>query len=153
MIIISICLLFGCSQVLKVQEVDKFKHDIQSKISQDKSKSLINDIESNIKKIKPAKPLTLKIKNVLIEDFIALIFGDVLKYPYVLDRSVEQLQKRIDIEISNSMKSGSLFPVVVSLLNSFGVDAEDIDGVMLFTVKKSLLPGKSGEMGGTGCKR
>jgi len=151
-IIVSIFMLVGCSQVLKVQDVDKFKHDIQSKISQDKSKSLINDIESNIKKIKPAKPLTLKIKNILVEDFIALVFGEVLKYPYVLDRSVEQLQKRIDIEISDKMKADSLFPVVVSLLDSFGVDAEDINGVMLFTVKKSLLSGKNGEMGGQGAK-
>ena len=76
-----------------------------------------------------------------------MVFGEVLKYPYVLDRSVEQLQKRIDIEISNAGKSSSLFSVTVSILENMGVDVQDIDGVILLTVKKSLLPVKNSEMG------
>lgn len=136
--------LLGCSQALRVSDSDKFSHDIRSIMAVERSKSKVDDVESNIKKIVPAKPLTLKIRNISVEDFISLVFGDVLKYPYVLDRGIEQLQKKIDIEISNAGKSGALFPVVVSLLDSMGVDVQDVDGVILFTVKKSVLPGKDG---------
>lgn len=137
-------------QNLTVSETEKFKHDIKLKIAHDRSKAVINDIESNLKKIKPKKPLTLKIKNILIEDFIALVFGDVLKYPYVLDRSIEQLNKKIDIEISNPKKSDSLFSVVVTILENYGVDVQDIDGVILFMAKKSILPIKNDYGGSAG---
>lgn len=148
LIFISVSFLFGCSQILTVSDGDKFKHDIQSRIAQDSSKAQVNDIESNIKKVKSSKILTLKLKNILIEDFISLVFGDVLKYPYVLDRSIEQLQKKIDIEISSAGKSSALFSISVSLLEGFGVDVQDIDGVILFTIKKSVLPEKNGNSPG-----
>jgi hypothetical protein len=131
--------LSSCASVLTIPDSEKFKHDIESKLSSEKKKASIQNIESNIKNIKPVKPSVIKIKNVLVEDLISVIFGEVLKYPYIIDRGIENMSRRVDVDISNPGKVQNLFPVMVSLLEGFGVDVQDVEGVILFTVN-SITP-------------
>ena len=129
-------LLFGCVNISKneIKESEKFVHEIKQIIEKKKKDASVKEIEGRIFAGRKAKDV-IQIKNVLIEDFIRVVFSEVLKQPYVMDRAIERLNKRIDVEIKKSSKSKNLFSVVVVLLEKSGIEIEEVDGVILMTVR------------------
>ena len=47
--------------------------------------------------------MQVNLKGVAIDDFIELIFGQVLKYPYVVDQNVKVQNKNIDVVIKRKI--------------------------------------------------
>lgn len=141
-------LMLGCLILFSVQiggcageitsgkiENQKFTHYVKSSFVEYKKKASVEDIQEKIKSGKTVHS-DIRIKDVALTDFIRVAFSEVFKRPYVLDRSIENLNKKIDVEISRT-DSKNLFSVVVGMIEKMGVDVEDLDGVMLFTVRSS----------------
>lgn len=134
--LLLIIFMIGCLPQNQIKESEKFTHEIKKIIEQKKVEKLkVKEIENPISANKLFPSAVIKIKNVALEDFLRVVFSECLKLPYVLDRSIEKLNKKIDIEIFRSNKKNNLFSVVVALLDQYEIDVQDVDGVILITKK------------------
>lgn len=134
--IVLCVILSGCAVSMKETNTESnFTHYVKSSFVEYKKKSMVEDVQEKIKFGKPVYS-DIRIKDVALTDFIRVTFSEVFKRPYILDRSIEELNKKIDVEISKS-DSKNLFSVIIGMIEKMGVEVEDIDGVMLFTAREN----------------
>jgi len=149
--IISILMIFlflGCAAPDLKKESKDFSVDVQNYVTKKKAdSSSVVDIAESINQKKHYSKSLLKIQDVALEDFLRVIFTECLKLPYVLDRSVVQMNKRIDIEINNK-RNHNLFSVVVALLDNYQIEVQDVDGVILITSKAATGASAAGSPSG-----
>jgi len=143
LIIALVTILSGCSIPVLKPDNDKFTLAVKKLISEKRKQPVLTEIQGKPSRI-GAGYSTIHIKNVALEDFIRVVFSEALKYPYVLDLDVVNLQKRIDVEILSRYTRAELFSVVLAILEKSGCEVEDIEGVLVI----SLRPGGTGLNGG-----
>ncbi len=127
-----VLLIFGCSGVQSNLVNDKFVFDVKNELTSKKESSGVQDIQGKIAGKKIQKT-AITISNISLPDFITLMFKEVFQRPFVMDRTIEILDKRIDIEIRKDF-SKDVFSAVISIIEKCGVDVEEVDGILLFTV-------------------
>jgi type II secretory pathway component GspD/PulD (secretin) len=130
--------VFGCVAMDNSirTNADKFSHEIKKMVLQKKKFPGIVEIAGKDNQGKVFKSSVIHIKEVKLEDFVKVVFTEILKYPYVMDRGIEFLDKKVDVEIAKAADVKNLYAVVVSLLEKSGIEVEDVEGVLVLTVKE-----------------
>lgn len=83
--------------------------------------------------------MQVNLKGVAIDDFIELIFGQVLKYPYVVDQNVKVQNKNIDVVIKRKINKQDLYRIGVNALERAGFFVNDDHGVLyIFSTDPAL---------------
>jgi hypothetical protein len=143
--LILIFLIFGCSYNQSNLINDKFIFDIKNELQANKEKSEVQDVQGKIagKKIQKTN---ITISNISLPDFITLMFKEVFQRPFVMDRNIEKLNKRVDIEIRKDF-SKDVFSSVITIIEKCGVDVEEVDGVLLFSVRADYDNNNSEQIG------
>lgn len=141
-LILLLFLLSGCALESLRPSDGSFAVDVKKIVNPSRTSAVVQEIEGKISKVVKGTT-TIQIKNVALEDFIRVVFSEALKYPYVMDLAVERLQKRIDVEIASSYSKKDLFTVVLSILEKSGLEVEDVEGVLVVTVRDPGQLGRS----------
>lgn len=151
--IISLSIIFlfcGCSIFQnQIKPDEKFsvevKKAIEKKVEDKKKVSSISDIETKLSRVAPV-PVSVQLKNISLENFISVIFTEILKLPYVLDGDIIKLEKKVDVEIPSGARN--LFPVVVAVLEKYELEIDDVEGVVLISMRKDINQGKGNNQNG-----
>jgi len=143
---VSLCLmmpfLFSCATVNNgFDKKEDLINEVQATVISKKSGSKITDIQGKTTEGLKARGSIIDLRNVKFEDFLRVVFSEVIKRPYVLDRSVDQLDKRIDIQISRGEQVKNMISLVVTVAEKLGLDVDEIDGVMIFSRRGAASPG------------
>ena len=72
----------------------------------------------------------IELKNISVVDLVGLIYGEVLKYPYVIEASDEIKAKICDVAIKKEISKSELYQVGVRVLERIGLYVEDRGGVL-----------------------
>ncbi len=136
LMILLVVLSSGCAvgQGSKEKEIS-FNHYVKTSYKKYLKKNNIEDVQEKIKSGKSVNA-EIRIKDAALTDFIRVCFAEVFNRPYVLDRSIENMNKRVDVEISKS-NSSNMFDVIINTIEKMGVDVEDCDGVIIFTLRQT----------------
>lgn len=133
------CLLFfllsGCAGLNVIDS--SFSHDVGIALQNHSTARVHQDVQSKASFAKKLKSADITIKDVALEDFVKVVFSEILKIPYVLSRDIVAMNKRVDVLIPASCASYSLFAVVVAILEKNGVEIEDVEGVLVLSVRQS----------------
>jgi hypothetical protein len=133
---ISFVVLYGCSSIRPISDVS-YTDEIKRVLNGKQTNTVVNDVQGRLRKEIKGRSSSVILKDVALDDFLRVVFSEVLKAPYVLDRSVEKLNKRIDVELPASYRNESLYSVVVALMDKMNIDIEEIEGVTVFSVRNS----------------
>lgn len=74
----------------------------------------------------------LSVENIPIPDFIKLIFGQILKYNYNIDSSVEQMKKTVTLKMNKKLNENNFINIVKKILNENGVIFNQENGIYFF---------------------
>ena len=140
-----VLLILGCSGNQSNLIKDKFVFDVKNELISKKENSGVQDIQGKIAGKKIQKT-AINISNISLPDFITLMFKEVFQRPFVMDRTIEKLDKRIDIEIRKDF-SKDVFSSVITIIEKCGVDVEEVDGVLLFSVRADFGNNNSEQIG------
>lgn len=129
-IVISVMILSSCSILSNFhQPIESFSHIVKSEIvKRDTLKGSVDDVSK--RPLKSTRVSTVHIHDVNVADFIRVAFNDVFKRPYILDKSVELMNRRVDVEIS---KDVDIYTAIIEYLERLGVLVDDVGGILLFT--------------------
>lgn len=146
-----LCVLFfllsGCAG-LNVNDNNSFSHDVELVLKSQALSSSVQEIQSKAHFSKKHKSADITIKDVALEDFVKVVFSEILKIPHVLSRDIVAMNKRVDVLIPASCASYSLFSVVVAILEKNGVEIEDVEGVLVLSVRQSFDSKRGGALQG-----
>lgn len=141
-LILAVVLFIGCAQLKPMSDVS-FSSEIKQVLSKESKKPKVNDIQGRLKNESKGHISSITLKDVAVEDFLKVVFSEVLKQPYVLDRSIEKISKRIDIEIPESYSRTNLYSVIVALMDKVNIEMEEIEGVTVFSLRGSASAASS----------
>ena len=126
---------------LHSSEIVNFNKNNKSKNIQTNLK--LQNLENNINKkfkIKISKEINknnnnkyaLSVENIPIPDFIKLIFGQILKYNYNIDSSVEKMKKTVTLKMNKRLSEKDFIAIVQKILNDNGVIFKKTNGIYFF---------------------
>lgn len=125
--------LFSCASTDLIREnyIVNLKNKYQEQVKKLESASVVH---YDLDKAKAGKiegsQYHVELRGVNVNSFIDLVFGEILKYPYVVDQSIQNQGKSLDINIKRKINKRDLYNVAVKALERIGFFVEDDGGAV-----------------------
>lgn len=91
----------------------------------------------------PGSQVKVDLKGLNVNDLIDMVFGELLGYPYVVEQSIRDLNKSVDVSIKRKMKKSELSLVAMKALEKLGLHVEDQGGVLYVFAKDEKIAKRS----------
>jgi len=133
---VVVCVVAGCAAI------DHYRPDIDKPQFSSRIKSQIQKrVDEKIKvgrtdaAVKGAL-VNVELLGVQVSDAVKVIFGDVLRVPYVMQGGVADQSNRVDISIKRKISKSEMVKVVRRMLNLAGVQVQEREGVYYLSLLK-----------------
>lgn len=136
-------LLISCASTDFVREkyILNLKNQYEEKVKEKKKESIVHyDLDKAIPGKIAGTQYHVELKSVNVNSFIDLVFGEILKYPYVVDQSI-QTSKSLDINIKKKITKKDIYNIAVKALERIGFYVED-DGGTVFIFQEDAKRNK-----------
>jgi type II secretory pathway component GspD/PulD (secretin) len=149
--LILIINISGCATWQKQEIIkDDFKKEVSRIISKNLQSAKSKTVQDSASSQHSSRFGVVHLRDIALDDFIRVVYTEIMHLPYVLSRDSDLSNRRVDVEIPKNASKANFYSVVTSILEKSGLDIEDVSGV---SVISALIQSGSKTQGGTDTNR